>query len=85
MLGGRFDTYYILKECRTHFSIDILRDDSGNRKLKTCLYKWKVYNDFTDTWDIRSEKQIGQPLVFKRKEFLTDYETQTILAQKEKI
>lgn len=83
MLGGRYDTYYILKECRTHFSIDILRDESGNRKLKTCLYKWKVYNDFTDTWDIRSEKQIGQPLVFKRKEFLTDYETQTVLKQTE--
>jgi hypothetical protein len=77
MLNGRYDSYYIIRECKTHLNVDLLRDDMGNKKIKRCAYKWKIYGDtggMTDDFSVRTEKQVGQPLVFKRENFLTDDE-----------
>ena len=77
MVNNRYDSYYIIRECKNHFGVDFLRNEQGDRKIKRCVYKWKIYvntegmaDDFTE----RTEKQVGQPLVFKRDEFLTPYE-----------
>jgi len=86
MVGWRYDSYYILRECKTHFNVDFLRDEKGNRKLKRCVYKWKIYSDMDameDNFTVRTEKQVGQPLVFKRKDFLTDYEIQALCHEKQ--
>ena len=83
MLSNRYDSYYIIRECKTHLDIDFLRDEKGNRKIKRCTYKWKTYittNEITaaDNFTIHTEKQIGQPLVFQRQDFLTPHEIQTL-------
>jgi hypothetical protein len=36
----------------------------------------------TDDFTVRTEKQVGQPLVFKREEFLNGYEMKTLIPPK---
>ena len=74
MLGGRYGSYYIIRECKTYLNVDNLIDTAGEKMIKTCTYKWKEYTEGMDTFDVRTNKHIGQPLVFKRKDFLSDYE-----------
>jgi hypothetical protein len=78
MLGGRYGSYYIIRECKTQLNVDNLIDHAGEKTIKTCTYKWKDYTEGNDAFEIRNNKHIGQPLVFKREEFLTDYETKTL-------
>jgi hypothetical protein len=54
--------------------VDNLIDHIGEKTIKTCTYKWKDYAEGMDTFEMRTNKHIGQPLVFKREEFLTDNE-----------
>ncbi|MDR2906996.1 MAG: DUF5906 domain-containing protein, partial [Bacteroidales bacterium] len=85
MLGGRYDSYYIIRECKAHFGVDLLKDERGNQKIKRCAYKWKTYSDtggIADDFTIRTEKQAGQPLVFKREDFLTEYEITSLYPSK---
>jgi len=89
MVNGRYDSYYIIRECKTHFGVDFLRNEQGQRKIKRCAYKSKIYintEGSPDDFTVRTEKQVGQPLVFKREDFLTDYEIQALCpAKQEKI
>ena len=78
MLAGRYGSYYIIRECKAHLNVDNLFDPTGEKSIKTCIYKWKDYAEGVDTFEIRTNKHIGQPLVFKREDFLTDYETKTL-------
>jgi hypothetical protein len=85
MLGGRYDSYYIIRECKSHFGIDFLRDELGNQKIKRCAYKWKIYVDtgrLADDFTVRSERDNGQNLVFKREDFLSDYELDSLYSPK---
>ncbi len=83
MLANKYDSYYILKECRTYLNIDHLRDDKGQRVIKTCVYEWKIYMDGLDKFEVRREKQVGQPLVFRREDFLTPYEIKYLYPEPE--
>jgi hypothetical protein len=78
MLGGRYGSYYIIRECKAHLNVDNLIDHAGEKTIKTCIYKWKDYTEGNDTFEMRTNKHVGQPLVFKRADFLTDYETNTL-------
>jgi hypothetical protein len=78
MLGGRYGSYYIIRECKTYLNVDNLMDDKGEKTIKTCTYKWKDYTEGMDTFDVRTNKHIGQPLVFRRVEFLTGHEINTL-------
>jgi hypothetical protein len=78
MLGGRYGSYYIIRECKTYMNVDNLIDGEGEKTIKTCTYKWKDYAEGADNFEVRTNKHIGQPLVFRREEFLTDYETKTL-------
>ena len=78
MLGGRYGSYYIIRECKTHLNVSNLIDHDGEKIIKTCTYKWKDYAEGADNFEVRTNKHIGQPLVFKRNEFLSDYETETL-------
>ena len=82
MLGGRYGSYYIIRECKTFLNVDNLIDDAGQKTIKTCTYKWKDYSEGVDNFDVRTNKHIGQPLVFKRNEFLTDYEIKSLYPAK---
>jgi hypothetical protein len=85
MLNGRYDSYYIIRECKTHLNVDLLRDDKVFKKIKRCTYKWKIYADtggMADDFTVRTEKQVGQPLVFKREDFLTNYEISDLYPSK---
>ena len=75
MLGGRYGSYYIIRECKTYLNVGNLIDHAGEKSIKTCTYKWKDYAEGADTFEMRTNKHIGQPLVFKREEFLTDHES----------
>jgi hypothetical protein len=81
MLGSRYGSYYIIRECKTHLNVDNLIE-KGEKTIKTCTYKWKDYAEGMDTFEMRTNKHIGQPLVFRREEFLTDYEIKTIFPPK---
>jgi len=77
LFDNSYDSYYIIRECKTHFGVDFLRNEQGQRKIKRCAYKSKIYintEGLPDDFTVRTEKQVGQPLVFKREDFLTDYE-----------
>jgi hypothetical protein len=50
----------------------------GEKMIKTCTYKIKEYAEGMDTFEVRTNKHIGQPLVFKRENFLTNYEINTL-------
>jgi len=65
--------------------VDIMKDTEGKRTLKTCVYKWKIYSDGFDKFDVRTEKQIGQPLVFHRDDFLTRYEVEALYPEPQPI
>ena len=78
MLGGRYGSYYIIRECKTHLNASNLIDHAGEKTIKTCAYKWKDYSEGVDSFEVRINKHIGQPLVFKREDFLTNYETETL-------
>ena len=81
MVNSRYDSYYIIRECKTFLDVENLKDDDGKRVIKTCAYKWKVYADtggLADDFIVKTEKQIGQPLVFRRAEFLTAYEMKAL-------
>jgi hypothetical protein len=78
MLSGRYGSYYIIRECKTYLNVNNLFDNAGEKSIKTCTYKWKDYAEGVDNFDIRTNKHIGQPLVFKRDDFLSDYETQSL-------
>jgi hypothetical protein len=85
MVGGRYDSYYIIRECKTHLDVENLKDDEGRRVIKTCAYKWKIFSDtgdMDDNFTVRTEKQVGQPLVFKREDFLTGYEMKALYPKK---
>jgi len=82
MVGGRYGSYYILRECRAFLNVDNLFDDAGEKPIKTCTYRWKDYTEGMDSFDVRTNKHIGQPLVFKREEFLTDHEIKTLYPPK---
>jgi len=71
MLGGRYGSYYIIRECKTYLNVDNLIDHAGEKTIKTCTDKWKDYAEGNDTFEMRNNKHIGQPLVFKREDFLT--------------
>jgi hypothetical protein len=74
MLGGKYGSYYIIRECKTYLNVDNLMNHEGEKMIKTCTYTWKEYAEGMDAFDVRTNKHIGQPLVFKRKDFLSDYE-----------
>jgi outer membrane receptor for monomeric catechols len=82
MLGGRYGSYYIIRECKAHLNVDNLFDHQGEKTIKTCIYKWKDYAEGVDTFEMRTNKHVGQPLVFKREDFLTDYETKILFPPK---
>jgi len=85
MVSNRYDSYYILRECKTHFGVDFLRNEQGDRKIKRCAYKTKIYintEGMGDDFTVRTEKQVGQPLVFKREDFLTEYEIEALTEPK---
>jgi hypothetical protein len=81
MLNGRYGSSYILRECRTHLGVDVLKNEHGESLLKRCVYRWKVYNSFDDTWAVHTEKHVGRPLVFKREDFLTKGDANNLLAE----
>ena len=60
-----------------------MKDTEGKRTLKTCVYKWKIYSDGFDKFDVRTEKQFGQPIVFSRDNFLTPHEIETLYPEPE--
>jgi hypothetical protein len=78
MLNGRYGSYYINRECKTFLNVDNLIDHEGEKMIKTCTYKSKEYAEGLDTFEVRTNKHIGQPLVFKRNDFLTGYEINTL-------
>jgi len=78
MLSGRYGSYYIIRECKTYLNVDNLMNREGEKIIKTCTYKWKDYAEGADTFEVRTNKHIGQPLVFRRNDFLTDYEIKTL-------
>ena len=87
MVNGRYDSYYIIRECKTHFDVENLKDSEAKRIIKTCTYKSKIYTDtsgITDDFIVKTEKQVGQPLVFKREDFLTPYEIKALNTKPEK-
>ena len=69
----------------THLDVDILKDTDGKRALKTCVYKWKIYSEGFDKFDVRTEKQFGQPIVFRRDYFLTSHEVESLYPTPEPI
>jgi hypothetical protein len=86
MVNGRYDSYYIIRECKTHFDVENIKNEEGKRVIKTCAYRWKIYSDtggMADGFTVRTEKQVGQPLVFKREDFLTEYEIQALRPAKQ--
>jgi len=88
MVNGRYDSYYIIRECKTHFDVDFLRNEKGERKIKRCTYKSKIYintEGMADDFTVKIEKQVGQPLVFKREDFLTEYEIQALTQPKPEV
>jgi len=82
MLGGRYGSYYIIRECKTHLNVCNLIDHENEKIIKTCSYKWKDYAEGTDNFEVRTNKHIGQPLVFNREDFLTNYETNSLYPAK---
>ena len=40
MLAGRYGSYYIIRECKTHLNVDNLFDPTGEKSIKTCIYKF---------------------------------------------
>jgi hypothetical protein len=78
MLSGRYGSYYINRECKTYLNVGNLIDHEGEKSIKTCTYMWKDYAEGLDKFEVRTNKHIGQPLVFKRVDFLTDHETKTL-------
>jgi hypothetical protein len=88
IFSGRYDSYYIIRECKTHLNVENLKDADGKRVIKTCTYKWKIFTDtdgLADCFTVRTEKQVGQPLVFRREEFLTPYEIEVLHPTKPEI
>ena len=88
LFDNSYDSYYIIRECKTHFGVDFLRNEQGHRKIKRCIYPSKIYintEGSPDDFTVRTEKQVGQPLVFKREDFLTDYEIQALCPAKPEI
>ncbi len=85
MLSGRYDACYILRECRTHLGADVLKNDKGESVSKRCTYKWKAYNSVTDDWTTFTEKYNGRPLVFKRENFLTKSEIESLYPENEAV
>ena len=59
-------------------NVDNLINHEGEKIIKTCTYKWKDYAEGADTFEVRTNKHIGQPLVFKREDLVSDYETKTL-------
>jgi len=58
--------------------VNNLIDQAGEKTIKTCTYKWKDYSEGADNFEVRTNKHIGQPLVFKREDFLTHHESETL-------
>ena len=67
-----------IRECKTHLNVNNLIDHAGEKTIKTCTYTWKDYSEGMDNFEVRTNKHIGQPLVFKRVDFLTNHETETL-------
>jgi hypothetical protein len=82
MLGGRYGSYYIIRECKTHLNVDNLIGQQGEKTIKTCIYKWIDYAEGMDKFEIRTNKHVGQPLVFKRQDFVKEYETKALFPPK---
>ena len=83
MFGSSKIMPIFIRECKTHLDVENMKDNEGKRVLKTCTYRWKVYagTDGMTTDDhfiVKTEKQVGQPLIFKREDFLTDYEIKSL-------
>ena len=85
MLDRRWDKNYIVTECNTHFGIDFLKNETGERVLEYCTYQWKIYQEGTDDFDIRKDKHRGQVLVFRREDFLTEYEIKSLYPPRSEI
>ena len=78
MLDRRYESSYIYRECKKHFGIDFLKEN-GERILEWCTYKWKFYSEGGfDDFTVRKDKRRGQVLVFKREDFLSDYEIKSL-------
>ena len=74
-LDKRWDSTYIHKSCEEHFGIDFLRNLDGDGVLEWCTYKWKYYPEGSGDDGIeKKDKRRGQVLVFKREDFMTDFE-----------
>jgi len=57
--------------------VENLKDAEEKRVIKTYTYKWEIFIDtdgLTDCFTVCPEKQVRQPLVFKRVVFLNDFE-----------
>ena len=84
MLSGRYGSYYIIRECKTYLNVDNLLNHEREKVIKTCTYKWKDYAEGADSFEVRTNKHIGQPLVFKRNDFLSGYEIKTLFPIQQK-
>ena len=69
-----YNSTRITRNCETYLGVFNFKDETGEKKNKTCVYKWKIYVD-TEGSDgkfiVKTDKQVGQPLVFKRENFVT--------------
>jgi hypothetical protein len=63
-------------------NIDNLIGHQGEKTIKTCIYKWIDYAEGMDKFEIRTNKHVGQPLVFKRQDFVKEYETKALFPPK---
>ena len=73
-----FFTTIFIRDCETYLNVDNLLNHEREKVIKTCTYKWKDYAEGVDSFEVRTNKHIGQPLVFRRNDFLSCYEIKTL-------